>query len=263
MDSAHVSMADMDATFTKRESGADSDFFFAQAAGLRWLAKAGGARVVQVVGVGSESIELERVTEGRPSMESARRFGSQLAATHAAGADAFGSPPPGYSGTNFIGSLVQPCRPESSWGAFYSHQRVLPFLDLAIDAGNIRSEAADDVRRACELVESGEFDDDEAPARLHGDLWTGNVLWTSDGVVLIDPAAHGGHRETDLAMLELFGCPYLDEITSSYDEHWPLRDGWRERIPLHQLHPLAVHAAGHGPAYGAALHDAALAVLRM
>jgi fructosamine-3-kinase len=77
--------------------------------------------------------------------------------------------------------------------------------------------------------------------------------------VLIDPAAHGGHRETDLAMLALFGLPHLDEVLAAYDEARPLRTGWEARVPLHQLHPLAVHAAGHGPSYGLALADAARA----
>ena len=86
---------------------------------------------------------------------------------------------------------------------------------------------------------AGDFDDDDRPARIHGDLWSGNVMWTADGVVLIDPAAHGGHRETDLAMLALFGCPYLDEVLSGYQSVRPLREGWRERVGLHQLYPLA------------------------
>jgi fructosamine-3-kinase len=125
----------------------------------------------------------------------------------------------------------------------------------------VTEDEAADVRRACALLAEGRFDDDEPPARLHGDLWSGNVLWGTDGVVLIDPAAHGGHRETDLAMLDLFGCPFLDEVLAAYDARRPLRPGWRERLPLHQLHPLAVHAAGHGRSYGAALADAARHVL--
>jgi fructosamine-3-kinase len=89
------------------------------------------------------------------------------------------------------------------------------------------------------------------------------VQWTAAGAVLIDPAAHGGHRETDLAMLALFGCPGLDGILGAYADTGSLAPGWRARVPLHQLHPLAVHAASHGPSYGDALHDAARAVLRM
>ena len=92
---------------------------------------------------------------------------------------------------------------------------------------------------------------DAEPARLHGDLWSGNILWSADGAVLIDPAAHGGHRETDLAMLDLFGLPHLARVLAAYDETWPLDDGWRQRVPLRQLHPLLVHAALFGGGYGA------------
>jgi fructosamine-3-kinase len=78
---------------------------------------------------------------------------------------------------------------------------------------------------------------------LHGDLWSGNVMWTSDGAVLIDPAAQGGHRETDLAMLALFGCPYFDAVIDGYQSHRPLRDGWRDRVGLHQLYPLLARSS--------------------
>ena len=80
------------------------------------------------------------------------------------------------------------------------------------------------------------------PARLHGDLWNGNVLWAGGRGWLVDPAAHGGHRETDLAMLDLFGAPELGRLLAAYEEVTPLAAGWRRRRGLHQLHPLLVHA---------------------
>lgn len=243
--------------FVKERRDAVDGFFAAEAAGLAWLAAAGGVRTARVLEVGRRRIVLERVTEGRPGAAAAAAFGTALAVTHDAGAEAFGSPPTGWRGPTFIGSRPQPCEPTAAWGAFYAAERVRPFLAPALAAGNLSSRDADAVHRACDLVASGAFDDGESPARLHGDLWAGNVLWSPGGVVLIDPAAHGGHRETDLAMLELFGCPYLDTVRAAYAAQHPLVDGWRERIPLHQLHPLAVHAAGHGPSYGAALADAA------
>ena len=241
----------------KSRDDAPEGFFAAEVAGLRWLAAAGGARTVEVLDSGPTRIELERVETVRPTPTAAEDFGAALAATHDAGAAAFGAPPPGWTGDIFIGRRTQPARPESTWGAFYAAQRVEPFLGPAIAAGNLAASGADVVRRACALVAAGAFDDEDAPARLHGDLWSGNVLWSPGGVVLIDPAAHGGHRETDLAMLALFGCPFLDRIVAAYDARHPLRPGWRERVPVHQLHPLAVHAAGHGPAYGDELVDAA------
>ncbi|WP_460775258.1 fructosamine kinase family protein [Microbacterium sp. GXF7504] len=242
----------------KTRDDAPRGFFEAEAAGLRWLAAAGGgARIVRVVAVAPGRIELERLRSARPDAAAARAFGTALAATHDAGAPAFGAPPDGWDGPVFIGRLEQPADPDASWGRFYAEQRVRPFLARAVANGNLASSDADAVDGLCDAIADGAFDDDEPPARIHGDLWNGNVLWTPDGVALIDPAAHGGHRETDLAMLDLFGCPFLDDVLAGYDQAHPLRDGWRDRIPLHQLHPLAVHAVGHGPAYGDALADAA------
>lgn len=254
----------MPQTIVKSDPRAPEGFFEAEAAGLRWLAAApAGARVAGVVSVAPGRIELERVDESRPTAEAARRFGAALARTHAAGADAFGAPPGGWDGPGFIGRRRQAYAHEDSWGAFYVRDRVLPFVDIALAAGNLDRDEADLVRRACRPVATGVFDDDEPPARIHGDLWAGNVLFSPEGVVLIDPAAHGGHRETDLAMLALFGAPHLGEIVAGYGREHSLRDGWRDRIPLHQLHPLAVHAAGHGRSYGVELVRAARAVLAL
>jgi fructosamine-3-kinase len=251
------------ATIRKTRDDAPPDFFQAEAAGLRWLADAGGVRAARVLGVEPAAIVLERIDGARPTPDAARRFGRDLARTHAAGAAAFGAAPDGFSGQLFIGRRPMPTASESSWGAFYARDRVLPFLPIGRRAGFLTASQEAEVRRACDVIAAGAFDDDEPPARIHGDLWNGNVLWSPDGVVLIDPAAHVGHRETDLAMLALFGCPHLELVFEGYAETAPLRDGWRQRIPLHQLHPLAVHAAGHGASYGDALFRAARAVIRL
>jgi len=264
--------------FRKERADAPPGFFEAEAAGLAWLAEAearGGARVVRVVAVAPGRIDLERLGPARPTRESARALGTALAATHDAGAPAFGSPPPGVAGPAFIGRQAlsveaAATRPTADgdaraggWGAWYARERVLPYLRRAVDAGHATPAQAADVERACAACADGRFDDGLPPARIHGDLWSGNVQWTRPGAVLIDPAAHGGHRETDLAMLALFGCPGLEDLLGAYADTGSLVAGWRSRVPLHQLHPLAVHAASHGPAYGDALHDAARAVLRM
>lgn len=252
-----------DSTVVKEEEYLPGGFFEAEAAGLEWLAAAGGARIARVLAVAPGRIELERVQQAAPTQDAARRFGAGLAKTHLAGASAFGAPPDGWEGPVFLGRRGLPLAHETSWGAFYARDRVLPFMASALWEHRVDERQASDIRAACDRIASGEFDDGEPPARIHGDLWSGNVLWGPDGAVLIDPAAHGGHRETDLAMLALFGCPHLDDVLEGYNEVAPLRDGWRARIPMHQLHPLAVRAISFGPAYGAALHDAALAVLAL
>ena len=133
------------------------------------------------------------------------------------------------------------------WGTFYARERLAPMAELA--APRLGTATRDTVGAVIPRCEAGDFDDDDPPARLHGDLWSGNVMWTSEGAVLIDPAAHGGHRETDLAMLALFGCPYLDEVISGYQAHQRLRDGWRNRVGLHQLYPLLAHVVLFGVGY--------------
>ncbi|KAA0918694.1 fructosamine kinase family protein [Dietzia sp. ANT_WB102] len=258
-----------DQVFVKRGSGHGPDFYRHEAAGLAWLAAApGGPRVVEVVGVDDDEITLERIPAGRATTRAALRFGRLLAAMHDAGAAAWGAPAHDWAGRCFIGNRPQDCAPTGSWGEFYAEQRVRPFVRIAVDLGVLGGTDLAVVERACDRVASGDLDDpDDVPARIHGDLWTGNVLWSGSGdrahAVLIDPAAHGGHRETDLAMLALFGAPHLADILRGYDEAHPLRKGWQYRVPLHQLHPLATHSAGHGAGYAIALADAARQVLRL
>ncbi len=127
---------------------------------------------------------------------------------------------------------------------------MLPYLKLARDRGS----ATDEDAAAIEAV-IGRLPDllpEEPPSRLHGDLWNGNVIWSLDGVArVIDPAAYGGHREADLAMLSLFGLPHLPRVIDAYAEVSPLAEGWEERLPLHQLFPLLVHACMFGGGYAA------------
>lgn len=249
-------------TFSKTDPSAHPDFYAAEAAGLAWL-RDGGAPVVEVRDFGSTHIDLARLVPASPTVGAAREFGVELSRVHGAGARGFGCPPGDFGGQLFIGTRPMSSVEHRSWGEFYVVERVLPFLRSAVDAGNISRPAAADVERACTPVAAGVFDDGDPPARIHGDLWTGNVVWTREGAVMIDPAAHGGHRETDLAMLDLFGCPLLEAVVEGYLSTGKLRDGWELRTPVHQLHPLAVHAAGHGPSYGDALHRAAAAVGRL
>ncbi|MGN6742301.1 MAG: fructosamine kinase family protein [Amnibacterium sp.] len=248
---------------TKRRPDAPAGFFEAEAAGLAWLAAAHGAAVVRVVAVEPGRIDLEALEQARPTEQHARDLGRALAVTHDAGAAAFGVPPEGWSGPTFLGDQELPTRAAGweRWGAFYAEARVLPYARRAAERGHLGGADLRLVERACERIEGGDLDDDEPPARLHGDLWNGNVQWTPGGAVLIDPAASGGHRETDLAMLALFGCPFLAAVYGAYDEAHPLRPGWEERLELHQLHPLAVHAASHGATYAAPLVAAAQSVL--
>lgn len=239
------------AGFTKRRSAAPAGFFEVEAAGLRWLAEAGGARTATVLDLVPGVLTIERIPSATPTREAAVAFGSALARTHDAGAPAFGSGPAGWEGDGYIGDAPLPLRPTERWGGFYADQRVLPYARAAHRTGALSDTELTVVQQLCERLRGGDLDDGAAPARLHGDLWSGNVLWSPEGVVLIDPAAHGGHRITDLAMLALFGCPFLETILGAYESaSGRLPSHWRELIALHQVHPLLVHAQLFGGGYG-------------
>ena len=248
-------------SYIKRLSGMPDGYPAWEAAGLRWLADAGAAGVVRVREVGADRLVLDRLDEVSSRADTAEAFGAALAATHAAGAAGWGAPPPEWDGDGWIGPngsvLPLPCRTEPTWGRFWAEHRIRPLVDLGRVRGVLDPDAVRVFQRLCEVVEAGHFDDGEPPSRLHGDLWAGNLLWTRDGVVLIDPAAHGGHRETDLAMLALFGAPHLGRILAAYDEAAPLADGWQGRVLLHQVHPLLVHALLFGGGYRAQAVSAA------
>jgi fructosamine-3-kinase len=229
--------------------------FEAEARGLGWLGEARAAPVPEVLGWDEATLVISWVPEEAPSRQAAERFGRDLARLHTSGAAAFGAPWPGS-----IAGLPLENEPGSSWPEWYGMRRLLPYARLARDAGSLSPQ---DVR-LIETVAARMPDlagPPEPPSRIHGDCWSGNVLWSGGRGWLIDPAAHGGHRETDLAMLALFGAPFLGRIVSSYQEVAPLSAGWRGRVPLHQLHPLLVHVCLFGAGYRPAALDAARGAL--
>ena len=257
-----------------------------EVAGLAWLAEASdpGAAVVPVLDHGATWLEEPRLVSVSPTPRAAEEFGRALAYTHAAGASHLGAPPPGFEGAGWMGEapLSLPERPRArgeedganranpdeatpasssreSWGAFYAHQRIAPYVSSRVFAAAERAL----IEKLCERLESGMLDHGQprlvedaknrhnnvGAARTHGDLWSGNVMWTPGGAVLIDPAAQGGHAEEDLAALAAFGCPHLERILAAYNEASPLEDGWRERVALHQAHIMMIHCAVFGRSY--------------
>lgn len=225
---------------------APEGFFAAEAAGLRWLSAAtdlGGVAVPEVLGADEECVIIRWVEPGKSSVDVAAALGRELAATHAAGAASYGADSDG-----FVGRLPLPNKPAATWAEFYAVRRLLPYLRLARDRGAATPEHAAAIEAVVPRL--GALVPEEPPARLHGDLWNGNVLWGLDGRAwLIDPAAYGGHREVDLAMLALFGLPHLPRVLDAYVEAAPLADGWEDRVGLHQLFPLLVHACHFGGGY--------------
>jgi fructosamine-3-kinase len=232
----------------------------AEVAGLRWLAEAGTLDAPEVHGHDEQWLVMDYLPPADPTRDAAERFGRGLAGLHAAGAPAFGAAPPGGPVDAWIGRAPMRNEPGTDWPRWYVEHRVRPYLDLA--GGDLTGDERDVIERACdrlpEVAGPG-----VAPARLHGDLWSGNVCWSGSPVRgwVIDPAAHGGHPETDLAMLALFGCPHLDRVLAGYREVTPLSPGWEHRVGLHQLFPLLVHVVLFGRGYAGQAAAAATSVL--
>lgn len=244
------------AAHVKTRPGAPAGFFALEAAGLRWLKEPeadGGARVVDVLDVGRNKLVLRKIAAGEASSSKARAFGEALARTHDAGAPGFGAAPDGWERDGWFGPLDDPRRmkltPRASFGEFWAHDRIAPAVaELARRPGTYAPSELAVFERLMEKLADGEFDDDEAPARVHGDLWWGNLMWDPDGAILIDPAAHGGHREEDLALLGMFGVPHLDDIIAGYEAIHPL-PGRESRAPLHRLYAVLMHAVLFGGGY--------------
>jgi fructosamine-3-kinase len=253
--------------FVKTRADAAPGEYATEAAGLRWLAQADAVALPGVLAVGEDDgarfLALEWIDEGRLDAAGEEALGRGLAALHGAGAPAFGAPPPGAPAADGavaplrIGELALPNDPTADWASFYARRRLQPLVALCVERATLSAAGARAVERVCERI--GELaGPPEPPARLHGDLWGGNVLEGADGRArLIDPAAYGGHREVDLAMLRLFGAP-SERVFAAYAEAAPLADGHGERVALWQLFPLLVHAALFGGSYGASVERAAV-----
>lgn len=233
-DAYRVRLDDKRVVFVKTHARAPAGMYGAEAHGLAWLH--GPLRVPRVIAVGASFLALEwlEVGERRAGFEEA--LGRGLAQLHRIGAPAFG-----LDRANYLATLPQDNTPTDDGVAFWIEQRLRPLarrarldVDDKLDALRARPDR---------------FGPPESPARLHGDLWWGNVIAVEGAPAIIDPAVYGGHREVDLAMLALFGG-VSPALVGAYHEAYPLADGWRERVPLWQLYPIAAHAALFGGGYG-------------
>jgi fructosamine-3-kinase len=254
-----VTLADGRTAFVKTRSDVGPGEYAAEAEGLEWLAESGGLRTPHVLELGEDYLALEWIEPGRLDATGAQELGRGLAATHAAGAPNFGDPRFGDSDPDVpsrFGSLGLSNEPTADWPSFYAERRLRPLALIAHERRVLSDPGVRAVERVCERI-ADLAGPAEPPARLHGDLWSGNVLADVHGRPwLIDPSAYGGHREVDLAMLRLFGAP-PERVFAAYADLAPLADGWEDRVALWQLLPLLVHAVLFGGSYPAAAEQIA------
>jgi len=246
-----MELADGRVTFAKTHADPPSGFFTTEATGLEWLRSPGAVPIPEVLAVsdgdggGPAFLALAWIPVGRPTGDTEARLGRALARLHQTGAPCFGR-----EDRRSTGSRGLPNEPTAGWAEFYGEQRLRPLARLARDGRALTDQAIVGLERLAHpdrlRAVGGPA---EPPARLHGDLWAGNRLVDETGESwLIDPAAHGGHREFDLAMMRLFGG-FGDACFAAYEEVHPLDAGWEQRVALHQVAPLVVHAIKFGGGY--------------
>lgn len=236
-----VALASGRRVFVKTHAAPLPGMYAAEADGLAWLAE-GPLRVPGVVAAGDAFLALEWLELTGRGRDAAfdERFGCGLAELHALGA-----PGLGLERDNYLATLPQDNTPAADVSTFWIERRLRPVIARLGDASLLArlDQLADRLAASPDRLGPS-----ERPARLHGDLWWGNVAACGGAPVVFDPAVYGGPREIDLAMLALFGG-LPDRLVAAYHEVWPLDPGWRGRLGLWQLYPIAVHAALFGGGY--------------
>ena len=232
------------AKFSRHPRG--EEILLAEETGLKELESKGGASVPgsrQIIRQDQLTMLVMQFVETQnPTEKFFRKFGQQLAHQHRCSSSSFG-----FKDSNFIGLLEQSNTPHDSWPEFYTQERIIPQVKLAVNNGYLDMRDADMATSLCKRLD--EIYPIESPSLLHGDLWSGNYLCDISGdLVLIDPSVYYGHREMDLAMSLLFGG-FSPGFYSSYEESFPMLGDWRERIPIGQLYYLLVHVNLFGTPY--------------
>lgn len=252
-DASQLTLGDGRVVFAKTREGCAPDTFVREADGLVWLAETQTLRIPRVLASSDGSdgappfIALEWIAQAPPAPDHDGQLGRGLATMHRAGAPVYGA----YR-DSYLARFLQRNTPCATFAELWITQRLEPQLRLALDAGL----GSSTLKRGFESVFAridALVGPPEPPARLHGDLWGGNVLSDERGLpVLVDPAPYGGSREVDLAMMRLFGG-FSAGVFAAYEDVFPLAPGHEERVALWQLYPLLVHVNLFAGSYVASL----------
>ncbi len=185
---------------------------------------------------------MQWIESRRATPQASRQFGIQLAAMHRHTAKAFG-----FEHDNYMGSIPQSNRRHDKWSEFFVYERLMPMAKIGRDKGMLNDKDIAGLERLYQRIP--ELFDEEAPALIHGDLWGGNYLIsTDDRPYLIDPAVSYGNREFDIAMTTLFGG-FERSFYDAYLEAFPLAHDWEDRVNLWNLYPLLLHLNLFGLSY--------------
>jgi fructosamine-3-kinase len=249
--------ADGSKYFLKFNSSTSKDMFAKEANGLNELAKAKAVRSPIVLSFSEDFILLEFISSGNKKKNFFEEFGRSFAELHKFTSESFG-----FFEDNYIGSNPQINIPgeneKQNWINFYFNKRILYQFDLAEKLGNSTLELRNLVSKLEEKIEEIIFNNNEKPSLLHGDLWSGNYMVDENGsAVLIDPAVYYGNREADLGMTKLFGG-FGSEFYKSYNEAYPLPDGYDYREKIYMLY----HVLNHLNLFGGGYYSQAISLIK-
>ena len=237
--------------FAKWSDEGPEDIFLCEAQGLDTLRAASGSITVpRVIAVGKRDTEtpgflIIEYLHGSRRREEAddETLGRGLAAIHRTTRSSFG-----FHATSYCGPTAQDNRASVTWVEFYRDRRLRPLVEALQRRSGLSFADRCVFDRLTERLEEL-LPTDSTPSLIHGDLWAGNVLSTTRGPALVDPACAFADREMEFGITTLFGG-LPPRAFSAYQEAWPMRHDWRERNPLYQLYHLLNHALLFGGNYG-------------
>jgi fructosamine-3-kinase len=238
-----IKLSDGKSLFLKWNDSAPDYMFEVESKGLKILSGANtDLEIPEVVEVGKDFLLLSLLVPGSGNSGSAYGFGTELAKLHQHSAETFG-----LDHDNYIGKLAQSNHQHQNWADFFVSERIEPQIKLGIQSGKFENSLIPIVDALHITVQ--DLFPNEQPALLHGDLWSGNYMFTKSGAASIyDPAIYYGHREMDIAMTRLFGG-FSSDFYEGYNSEYPLADGFEGRVELCNLYPILVHANLFGGGY--------------
>ena len=242
--------------FLKTNSSSKNDMFIKEAHGILELQKANAIKVPSVLHYDNEFLLIDYITSGKKQKNFSEDFGRKFALLHK-----FKSETYGFYEDNYIGSNPQPNiaseEENNYWTKFYFNKRILYQLQLAEEFGNSTNELRNGIFALENKIEEIVTDSGEKPSILHGDLWSGNYMVNEDGYTcIIDPAVYYGNREADLAMTKLFGG-FDSRFYDSYEEAYPLPDGFEYRENIYKLY----HVLNHLNLFGGGYYSQAMSLI--
>jgi len=235
--------------FLKWNASAPTDMFMKEAIGLNEMSLAGSSLIIPKVIWSKETDDfpglllMEYLQPSGNSSAFDERMGRGIAQLHRKTASAFG-----FHHSNYCGTTLQDNTWTESWPKFFAQRRI---WSLVQQIKTTRGMSSEELRNYEKLVNRIPLilSHSTQSSLIHGDLWSGNYMYTANGPALIDPACYYADREMELGMMKLFGG-FSSTVWGAYQEEFPLPQGWKERNRLYQLYHVLNHYLLFGVSYG-------------